>query len=163
MNTMQILSDFNIPANDISKVAVYADIDWPLIYIVMVLATTLMCTVLIAYHIIHLVRRLFLFHDIIDALIKSAGVYMLVLIIYLTMTVVNIDAVNYVEEFMGYVKVKMPLDLFMFGNLILSCHYSRSLHRRSSCCMWCQDRTLVLVMRNRNRRIQDLYWTLTLG
>ncbi|KAK0185438.1 hypothetical protein F5146DRAFT_1143893 [Armillaria mellea] len=113
MRTMQILSDFNIPAGDISKDAVFANIDWPLIYILMMLTTTLMCTVLIVYRIIRLAKKIILFRDIIAALIESAAMYTLVLIMYLAMTAANIAANNYTEIFMIYVQVIAPTFLVL--------------------------------------------------
>ncbi|KAK0472631.1 hypothetical protein IW261DRAFT_1570715 [Armillaria novae-zelandiae] len=61
MKTMETLSDFNDRGGDISQILVFADTDWALIYILMMLATTLMCTVLIVYRIIDLALRVLVF------------------------------------------------------------------------------------------------------
>ncbi|KAK0222365.1 hypothetical protein IW262DRAFT_1460688 [Armillaria fumosa] len=113
MKTMQIINEFNIPAKDISGAAIFPDIDWPLVYILMMLAPTLMCTILIVYRIICVAQKVFLFRDIIAALIESAGVYTLALIIDLAMTVANINAVNYLVYIVAYIKVIAPTLLML--------------------------------------------------
>ncbi len=85
MKAMQIFSDFQ-GVSEVSKNGLYAaEIDWPLIYAVLSLTTTLMCTLLIVYRIVRFAHRLLLFQRIISALIESAMIYTLSLIVYLAL------------------------------------------------------------------------------
>ncbi|KAK0429770.1 hypothetical protein EV421DRAFT_1914095 [Armillaria borealis] len=108
MKAMQLFSDIHDFTN-LSKGAFSAmEIDWSLIYIVFNLTTTLMCTLLIVYRIIRFAHRLSLFRHIISALIESAMIYTLVLIVYLALTGRNIMAAAYADIIVGYVKAIGP-------------------------------------------------------
>ncbi len=102
---MQIYSVFNDSTHDIRKIAFIASIDWSLIYILMMLATTLMCTTLILYRIVCLAQRIFLFRSVISALIESSAIYTMTLIMYLALVVRNVDAAYYGDTIVAYTKV----------------------------------------------------------
>ncbi len=81
-----------------------------LIYISLTLATTLICTILIVYRIIRLAQRLFLFRNILSALIESSAMYTLALMVFLAMVVSDIETSNYANIIVVYVKVKRSLN-----------------------------------------------------
>ncbi len=109
MKAMQIFSDIHVLS--IRRVDVLAtEIDWTLIYIVLSLTTTLMCTLLIVYRIVRFARRLLLFRRIISALIESAMIYTLALIVYLALVGRNMLAGSYADVVAAYVRVKTSLD-----------------------------------------------------
>ncbi|KAK0244810.1 hypothetical protein EDD85DRAFT_979839 [Armillaria nabsnona] len=108
MKAMQIFSDFH-GVSDVSKSVLYAaEIDWPLIYAALSLTTTLMCTLLIVYRIVRFARRLLLFRRIISALIESAMIYTLSLIVYLALAGRNLMAANYADTVAAYVRAIAP-------------------------------------------------------
>ncbi|SJL18783.1 uncharacterized protein ARMOST_22383 [Armillaria ostoyae] len=108
MKTMEIFSGAH-SVNDISKSEPFTrEIDWPLIYIVLVLTTTLTCTMLIVYRIVRFARRVLLFRHIISALIESAMIYTLVLIMYLVLVGRNMMATYYADIVAAYVRAIAP-------------------------------------------------------
>ncbi|SJL17112.1 uncharacterized protein ARMOST_20654 [Armillaria ostoyae] len=114
MKVMQIFSAFRNPNDDVGGTAIPAsiefaiEIDWSLIYILLMLVTTLMCTLLIVYRIVRLAQRIFLFRNIISALIESSALYMLAHIVYFAMVVRNMDAANYTDLIAAYAKAISP-------------------------------------------------------
>ncbi|PBK96119.1 hypothetical protein ARMGADRAFT_1077630 [Armillaria gallica] len=105
MKVMQILSAFHNVMHDISNTKVFAvQIDWSLIYILLTLSATVLCTVLIVYRIVHFTHRLLLFRGIISALIESSAIYTLALIVYLALVAKNMTAADYADTFAAYVK-----------------------------------------------------------
>ncbi|KAK0244878.1 hypothetical protein EDD85DRAFT_946197 [Armillaria nabsnona] len=109
MKTMQILSGFLDSTADISKNGDFEqNIDWSLIYALLSLATNLICTLLIVYQIIRLAYRLFLFQNIISALIESCTIYTLVLIVYLTLVGMNLVAAYYADIVAAYIRDIAP-------------------------------------------------------
>ena len=110
MKAMQIFSDFQ-GVSEVSKNGLYAaEIDWPLIYAVLSLTTTLMCTILILYRIVRFACSLLLFRRIISALIESVMLYTLMLIMYLALVGRNIMAAYYADTVAAYARVKTSLD-----------------------------------------------------
>ncbi len=108
---MQILTAFHIPAdNAVGGTSFVWNTNWMLIYISLTLATTLICTILIVYRIIRLAQRLFLFRNILSALIESSAMYTLALIVFLAMVVSDIETSNYANIIVVYVKVKRSLN-----------------------------------------------------
>ncbi len=98
-------TDHNV-TYDISKTGVFAvKIDWSLIYVLLTLSATVLCTVLIVYRIVHFTHRLLLFRSIIFALIESSAIYTLALILYLALVARNMMAADYADTFSAYVKV----------------------------------------------------------
>ncbi len=91
------------------------DMDWSLIYILMTLATTVICTILILYRIIRLAHRIFLFRSIISILIESSAMYSLALIVYLALVVKNLEVAYYADTFAAYIRVKRSLNSPLFN------------------------------------------------
>ncbi|KAK0244839.1 hypothetical protein EDD85DRAFT_979891 [Armillaria nabsnona] len=111
MKVMQIFSAFHNVTYDISKTGVFAvQIDWSLIYILLTLTATVLCTVLIVYRIVHFTHRLLLFRSIISALIESSAIYTLALILYLALVARNMTAAYYTDTFAAYVRVRRSPD-----------------------------------------------------
>ncbi len=100
MKTIQTLSNLHSFTDEISKSSEFAgEIDWSLIYILMTLATTVICTILILYRIIRLAHRVSLFRSIISTLAESSAMYSLVLIVYLALVVKNLRVAYYADIF----------------------------------------------------------------
>ncbi|PBK96208.1 hypothetical protein ARMGADRAFT_1077714 [Armillaria gallica] len=101
---MQMFSDFST-VNDISEsVSFTTEIDWSLVYTVLILTTTLMCTLLIVYRIVRFAHRLLLFRRIISTLIESAMIYTLTLIVYLALVGSNMTAAYYADIIATYAR-----------------------------------------------------------
>ncbi len=110
MKTMQILSVFLNSSMDISKAGVYAqNIDWSLIYVVLMLMTNLICTLLIVYKIVRFAHRLSLFRSVISAVIESSGILTLASIVYLALVGRNVIAAIYTDIVVAYIRVKTCL------------------------------------------------------
>ncbi|KAK0421512.1 hypothetical protein EV421DRAFT_1982940 [Armillaria borealis] len=84
------------------------EIDWPLIYIVLSLTTTLMCTLLIVYRIVRFAHRLLLFRRIISALIESAMIYTLTLTVYLALVGRQMTTAYYADIVATYARAVAP-------------------------------------------------------
>ncbi len=158
---MQILSGFLDSTADISKNGDFVqNIDWSLIYGLLSLATNLICTLLIVYQIICLAYRLFLFRNIISALIESCTIYTLVLIVYLVLVGMNLVVAYYADIVAAYIKVKIS-GLSFVQWLIASSSYGRILLQHSWCYVWQPVWHPALVMRS--QLILDHYHTYTLA
>ncbi|PBK96154.1 hypothetical protein ARMGADRAFT_1077667 [Armillaria gallica] len=109
MKTMQILSDLHNFTDDIRKSARFAaEINWSLIYILMTLATTVVCIILITYRIVRLAHRISSFRSIITTLIETSATYSLVLVVYLALVAKNLEAAYYADLFAAYVRAIAP-------------------------------------------------------
>ncbi|PBK96135.1 hypothetical protein ARMGADRAFT_1077645 [Armillaria gallica] len=105
MKTLQILSTF--PMGEISNTGGFVqNINWELIYVVSILITTLVCTILIVYRIVRFAHRLLFFRSSISALIESSSIYTLALILYLVLEGRNMMAAQYGDTFATYIQVK---------------------------------------------------------
>ncbi len=104
---MQILSDLHNFTDDIRKSARFAaETKWSLIYILMTLATTVICIILITYRIVRLAHRISSFRSIITTLIETSAMYSLVLVVYLALVAKNLEAAYYADLFAAYVRVR---------------------------------------------------------
>ncbi|PBK62101.1 hypothetical protein ARMSODRAFT_1025038 [Armillaria solidipes] len=109
MKAMQMFSDIRTVGNNISESVSFAtEIDWPLIYIVLSLTTTLMCTLLIVYRIVRFAHRLLLFRRIISALIESAMIYTLTLTVYLALVGRQMTTAYYADIVATYARAIAP-------------------------------------------------------
>ncbi|SJL15476.1 uncharacterized protein ARMOST_18974 [Armillaria ostoyae] len=109
MKIMETLSVVYSSTDDISKIGVFApQIDWSLIYIVLTLTTTVLCTVLILYRIGRFAHRLLLFRSIISALIESSAIYTLALVVYLALVRGNTMSAAYADIVATYVRAIAP-------------------------------------------------------
>ncbi|KAK0460265.1 uncharacterized protein EV420DRAFT_1641606 [Desarmillaria tabescens] len=83
MKVMQILSDLPNSPNGFSEAGGFsAKIDWSLSYILLTLATTLTCTLLIVYRVVRQASRMSASRKIVKMLIESSAIYSLSLIVY---------------------------------------------------------------------------------
>ncbi|SJL15473.1 uncharacterized protein ARMOST_18971 [Armillaria ostoyae] len=109
MKTMQLLSGFFDSTDDISKTGGFAqNINWSLIYALLILATNLICTLSIVYRIICFAHRLLLSRSIISALIESSAIYTLALVVYLALVGRNMTAAFYADVVAAYIRAIAP-------------------------------------------------------
>ncbi|KAK0244824.1 hypothetical protein EDD85DRAFT_946121 [Armillaria nabsnona] len=111
MKIMQILSDSL--HNSVKTGVLAATIDWPLIYLLLTLTTTVMCTLLIVYRIVRFAHRLLFFRSIISALIESSAIYTLALIGFLMVQKRNLMAANYADIMLAYIRAIAPTLLIL--------------------------------------------------
>ncbi|KAK0234650.1 hypothetical protein EDD85DRAFT_969533 [Armillaria nabsnona] len=76
--------------------------EWTMIYLVLTLTTTLWCTILILYQIISVARSshragIHLYHGVIEALVESAGLYSIILIIDIVFVARDIPSGGYTD------------------------------------------------------------------
>ncbi|KAK0244809.1 hypothetical protein EDD85DRAFT_213015 [Armillaria nabsnona] len=108
IKVMQMFSDIRI-LTDSPEAGQFAPvIDWSLIYVILMLATTLICTLLIIYRIVREAREMSASRKIIEMLIQSSAIYSLSLIIYLALVSRNLEASFYADTFVAYVKAIAP-------------------------------------------------------
>ncbi len=106
MKSVQIFSVLHNATNDIS--AQFAvDVNWSLIYVVLVLATTFMCTFLIVYRIARHTPRMNASRKIIRMLIESSAIYSISLIIYLGLVSQNSESGYYADVIAAYIRVSL--------------------------------------------------------
>ncbi|KAK0244843.1 hypothetical protein EDD85DRAFT_932833 [Armillaria nabsnona] len=111
MKAMQILSvSFHNSNHDISKTNFFtmAEIDWSLIYILLTLATTLICTLLIVYRIIRHAPWMSASRKLIEMLVESSAMYSISLIVYLVLLSKNSESTYYADIISAYVKAIAP-------------------------------------------------------
>ncbi len=84
-----------------------AEIDWSLIYIILVLATTLLCTFLITYRIVRYTPEISASRKIIEIFIESSAMYSLSLIIYVALVSKNLEVGYYADTIAAYVRVSL--------------------------------------------------------
>ncbi|KAK0460262.1 uncharacterized protein EV420DRAFT_1673457 [Desarmillaria tabescens] len=107
--SMQIRSVFINTTNNIGETGGFAaEINWPLIYISLTLATTLLCTLLIVYRIVRLAFGVSSYGKIVEIVIESSAIYSLALIVYLALVARNLESSYYADIIMAYVKVIAP-------------------------------------------------------
>ncbi|SJL17090.1 uncharacterized protein ARMOST_20632 [Armillaria ostoyae] len=105
---LQIRSIF-INTSDIENSGVFAaDIDWALIYLSLMLTTTLLCTLLIVYRIVRLASGVSSYRKIVEIVIESSAMYSLTLIVYLALVARNLESSFYADIITAYVKVIAP-------------------------------------------------------
>ncbi|PBK62570.1 hypothetical protein ARMSODRAFT_1024771 [Armillaria solidipes] len=106
IKVMQMFSDIRTLTDDSPETGQFTpEIDWSLIYIILMLATTLICTLLIVYRIVRKAREMSTSRKIIEMLIQSSAMYSLFLIVYLALVSRNLEAGYYADTFVVYVKV----------------------------------------------------------
>lgn len=109
MKAMQILSvNLHNSNHDISKINFFtmAEIDWSLIYILLTLATTLICTLLVVYRIIRHAPWMSASRKLIEMLVESSAMYSISLIVYLVLLSKNSESTYYADIISAYVKVR---------------------------------------------------------
>ncbi|PBK96167.1 hypothetical protein ARMGADRAFT_1077676 [Armillaria gallica] len=133
MKIIQTLSNLHKLTEDNSKTGHFAaEIDWTLIYIFMTLATTLLCTLLIAYRIISHAPRMSASRKIIEMLIESCAMYSLSLIIYLALVSRNLESAYYADIIAAYIK---PIATTLLVARV-SAHANARLRRQQMAAMW---------------------------
>ncbi|PBK62572.1 hypothetical protein ARMSODRAFT_1024773 [Armillaria solidipes] len=131
MKAMQMYGDFHNSTNGLS-VQFAADIDWSLIYVVLVLATTVMCTLLIVYRIVRHAPGMSASRKIIEMLIQSSAMYSISLIIYLALVSKNSESGFYADIIAAYVRAIAPT--LLVGRV--SAHANASSRRQKMVAMW---------------------------
>ncbi len=108
MKGMQMFSDIrNLTDNTSKDVPFAAQIDWSLIYIVLVLSTTLLCTFLIIYRIVRYTPEISASRKIVEIFIESSAMYSLSLIIYVALVSKNLQVGYYADTIAAYVRVSL--------------------------------------------------------
>ncbi|KAK0429771.1 hypothetical protein EV421DRAFT_2042523 [Armillaria borealis] len=134
MKAMQTISTFRNSAYNISSFNRFAaEIDWSLIYILLTLLTTLMCTLLIIYRIVRHAPGMSASRKIIEMLIESSAMYSLSLIIYLALVSQNSESRIYADTIAAYVRVS-HVPTFLVGRV--SAHANTSSRRQQMVAMW---------------------------
>ncbi|KAK0244802.1 hypothetical protein EDD85DRAFT_1018387 [Armillaria nabsnona] len=132
MKTMQILSGLR-NSTGISAIDKFAtEIDWPLIYILLTFAVTLICTLMIVYRIFRHAPGMSASHKIVEMLIESSAMYTISLIIYLAFLSRDLQSAFYADIIATYAKVIAPT--FLAGRV--SAHANASSHRQQMVAMW---------------------------
>ncbi len=103
MKGMQIFGDFHSTNNISTQFA--SDVDWSLIYVVLILATTVMCTLLIVYRIVRHAPGMSTSRKIIEMLIESSAMYSISMIVYLALVSKNSETGIYADIIAAYVRV----------------------------------------------------------
>lgn len=118
MRAMQLVAYFHIvTADTVSGLQFIWEIDWLLIYTSLTVATTLICTLLIMYRIVRLAQRIFLFRNIIAAVIESSAIYTLTHILLLaTVARHTMEAANDADIIAAYGRVKRSLNYLLFSS-----------------------------------------------
>ncbi len=105
---MQIRSYFIDTTSDIGNTGGFAAfIDWPLICLSLTFATTLLCTLLIVYRIVHLASGISSYGKIVEIVIESSAMYSLTLIVDLALVARNLESAYYADMIMAYMKVRI--------------------------------------------------------
>ncbi|PBK96163.1 hypothetical protein ARMGADRAFT_759811 [Armillaria gallica] len=131
MKAMQTFSNFQNSTNDIS--AQFAvNVNWSLIYAVLMLATTVMCTLLIVYRIVRHATGMSASYKIIEMLVESSALYSISLIVYLALVSQNSESGSYADTIAAYVKVIAPT--LLVGRV--SAHANASSRRQQMVAMW---------------------------
>ncbi len=113
MKTMEIITIFHDSTPIMSSDRFAANIDWSLTYILLALATSLICTVLIIYRIIRHASGIRAPHKIVAMLIESLAIYSLSLIIYIALVLKNPKSTFYADIISAYIKVRLRPFVFI--------------------------------------------------
>ncbi|KAG7439906.1 uncharacterized protein BT62DRAFT_1081291 [Guyanagaster necrorhizus] len=135
MKAMEIFSTFRESTNpDISGTSHFVtEINWPLIYILLTLSTTLTCTILIVYRLIRHAPGMSTSHKLIEMLIESSAMYSLSLIVYLALLVQkNSHPAFYIDIIAAYIKAIAPT--LLVGRV--SAHAKATYRREKMVAMW---------------------------
>ncbi|KAK0421513.1 hypothetical protein EV421DRAFT_1982954 [Armillaria borealis] len=139
MKAMQIFRNFP-STNDIGAQSA-ADVVWSLIYAVLMLATTVMCTLSIVYRIVRHAPGMSASRKIIEMLIESSAMYSISLIIYLVLVSKNSDSGLYADVIAAYFhrvdNLKPPKAIsptLLVGRV--SAHANASSRRQQMVAMW---------------------------
>ncbi|KAK0244838.1 hypothetical protein EDD85DRAFT_946130 [Armillaria nabsnona] len=108
MKTMEIITTFHDSTPIMSSDRFAANIDWSLTYILLALATSLICTGLIIYRIIRHASGISASHKIIAMLIESLAIYSLSLIVYIALVLKNPKSTFYADVISAYIKAIAP-------------------------------------------------------
>ncbi|KAK0492348.1 hypothetical protein EDD18DRAFT_1358013 [Armillaria luteobubalina] len=107
MKAMQLFSLFHNATNDIS--AQFApDVNWSLINVVLMLATTILCTFFIVYRVFRHFQEMSASRKIIKMLIESSAMYSTSLIIYLVVVSRNSSSGYYADIISAYIRAISP-------------------------------------------------------
>ncbi len=113
MKAMQIFNNLRDSTYNIGRSShLVNDIDWPLMYILLTLLTTLMCTILIAFRILRQAPRMSASRKIVEMLIESSAMYSISLIILLVLVLKNSESGYYANIIAAYFKVRFNFIYF---------------------------------------------------
>ncbi|KAK0185430.1 hypothetical protein F5146DRAFT_1165116 [Armillaria mellea] len=108
MKAMEIIQTHASHTNISNSNRFFPEIDWPLLYIFLTLATSLICTALIIYRVIRYAPRISTSRKIIAMLIDSLSIYSVSLIVYIGLVLKNTKSTSYADIISAYIKVIAP-------------------------------------------------------
>ncbi len=119
MRIMHLVAAFRVTVANTTgsreKIRFIWEIDWLLAYTSLTVATTLICTLLIMYRIIRLAQRIFLFRNIIAAVIESSLIYTLTHILLLVAVARHaLEATNVAVMIATYGRVNRSISELFF-------------------------------------------------
>ncbi|KAK0472640.1 hypothetical protein IW261DRAFT_1570751 [Armillaria novae-zelandiae] len=155
MKAMDIIQCLQNSSNDFS-IQFMANVNWSMVYLVLMLATTVICTLLIVYRIFWHATGMKAYHKIIEMLIESSALYSISLIIYLALVSKNLESSYYMDIVTAYVRAIAPT--LLVGHI--SAHAKANLHRQQTVAMWENHPPLVGSFREEvNNNLDDGYQT----
>ncbi|KAK0472626.1 hypothetical protein IW261DRAFT_1661295 [Armillaria novae-zelandiae] len=138
MKTMQIFSMIDKATNDIS--AQFApNVNLSLIYVVLILVTTFLCTFFIVYRVARHTQGMSRFHKVMKMFIESSAMYSTSLIIYLALVVQNSESGFYADVISAYIRAIAPT--LLAGRL--SAHANARARREKIVATWEDNPPLV--------------------
>ncbi|KAK0430833.1 hypothetical protein EV421DRAFT_1856285 [Armillaria borealis] len=154
MKGMQMFSDIrNLTDNTSKDVPFAAQIDWSLIYIILVLATTLLCTFLIIYRIVRYTPEITASRKIIEIFIESSAMYTLSLIIYVALVSKNLEVGYYADTIAAYVRAIAPT--LLVGRVLA--HTNAISQRQKMVATWANHTPLVGCFREEDTKNSHIY------
>ncbi|PBK62557.1 hypothetical protein ARMSODRAFT_964056 [Armillaria solidipes] len=154
MKIMQMFSDIRTLNDNISKNKGFAaEIDWSLIYVILMLAITVLCTLLIVYRIVRHAPGMSASRKIVEIFIESSAMYSLSLIIYVALVSKNLGAGYYVDTIAAYIRAIAPT--LLVGRV--SAHTNTVLRRQKMVATWANHPPLVGCFREEDASNSHVY------
>ncbi|KAK0244896.1 hypothetical protein EDD85DRAFT_785263 [Armillaria nabsnona] len=129
------------------------EINWSLVYILLTLSTTVMCTVLIVYRLLRYAPGISASRKLVEMLIESSSIYSLSLIIYLVMVSKNLESSFYADIVAAYCKAIAPT--LLVGRVLA--HTNAMSRRQKIVAMWENHPPLVGCFREEDTNNSHVY------
>ncbi|KAK0244890.1 hypothetical protein EDD85DRAFT_932854 [Armillaria nabsnona] len=129
------------------------EINWSLVYILLTLSTTVMCTVAIVYRLLRCAPGISASRKLVEMLIESSSIYSLSLIIYLATVSKNLESSFYADIIAAYCKAIAPT--LLVGRV--SAHSNAISQRHKMIAMWENHTPLVGCFREEDFNDSPVY------
>ncbi|PBK96066.1 hypothetical protein ARMGADRAFT_1142775 [Armillaria gallica] len=129
------------------------EINWSLVYILLTLSTTVMCTVTIVYRLLRYTPGISASRKLVEMLIESSSIYSLSLIIYLATVSKNLESSFYADIIAAYCKAIAPT--LLVGRV--SAHNNAISRRHKMIAMWENHTPLVGCFREEDFNDSPVY------